>query len=142
MKTIKSILIVVILTLTYGCKSDSKSSLFNGENLDGWDIYGTEEWYVEDGLLVAESGPDEEYGYLATTKRYKNFELNVEFLQKANGNSGVFFRSQLDGTKISGWQVEVAPLNLHTGGIYESYGRGWLIKPEPKKEAFLKLYKL
>ena len=134
---VKTIMIGVIFTLICGCKSDSKSKLFNGENLDGWEVYGTEKWYVEDGLLVAESGPDEEYGYLATTKNYKNFELDVEFLQKANGNSGVFFRSQLNGTKISGWQVEVAPLNLHTGGIYESYGRGWLIKPEPKKEAFL-----
>src|SRR5690606_26540418 len=36
------------------------------------------------------------------------------------------------------WQVEVAPPNLHTGGIYESYGRGWLIKPTPEKEAALK----
>src|SRR5690606_41723427 len=45
--------------------------------------------------------------------------------------------SALDGTKISGWQVEVAPPNLHTGGIYESYGRGWLIKPDPEKENVL-----
>lgn len=27
---------------------------------------------------------------------------------------------------------------MHTGGVYESYGRGWLIKPEPKKEQVLK----
>jgi hypothetical protein len=41
-------------------------SLFNGKNLDGWTNYGTEKWYVEDGLLVCESGPDEKYGYLGT----------------------------------------------------------------------------
>ncbi len=40
--------------------------------------------------------------------------------------------------KISGWQVEVAPPNLFTGGIYESYGRGWLIKPKPEDEKILK----
>ena len=39
--------------------------LFNGKNLDGWKIYGTEKWFVEDGLLVCESGPDKQYGYLA-----------------------------------------------------------------------------
>jgi hypothetical protein len=39
---------------------------------------------------------------------------------------------------VSGWQAEVAPLNNHTGGIYESYGRGWLIQPTPEKEKFLK----
>lgn len=115
-----------------------KISLFNGENLDGWNIYGTEKWYVEDGLLVSESGPDKQYGYLGTTEHYKDFELTLEFLQEADGNSGVFFRSTVDGTKVSGWQVEVAPPNLHSGGIYESYGRGWLIKPDPEKEKHLK----
>lgn len=108
----------------------SFTSLFNGENLDGWTIYGTEKWYVDNGLLVCESGPDKQYGYLATDKSYKNFDLTLEFKQEANGNSGVFFRSSVEGTKISGWQVEVAPPGLHTGGIYESYGRGWLIQPD------------
>ena len=92
---------------------------------------------MEDGLLVCESGPDEEYGYLGTEKEYKDFELTLEFKQGADGNSGVFFRSSIEGTRITGWQVEVAPPGLHTGGIYESYGRGWLIKPCEKKEEFL-----
>lgn len=39
---------------------------------------------------------------------------------------------------MSGWQAEVAPLNSHTGGIYESYGRGWLIQPSAEKEKVLK----
>ena len=114
-------------------------SLFNGKDLKGWIIYGTEKWYVEDGLLVCESGPDAEYGYLGTKKHYKNFELNLDFKQEADGNSGVFIRSTIEGVKISGWQVEVAPKGKHTGGVYESYGRGWLIKPEPEKEGVLKV---
>lgn len=137
MKHLIKIGLLLVLTFTIGCNTSGNSKLFNAENLDGWEIYGTEKWYVEDGLLIAESGPDEEYGYLATKENYKNFELNLEFLQEADGNSGVFFRSSLDGTKISGWQVEVAPQDLHTGGIYESYGRGWLIKPDPEKEKVL-----
>jgi len=87
---------------------------------------------------VCESGPDKQYGYLSTNKHYKNFILTLQFKQEANGNSGVFFRSSIEGVKISGWQVEVAPINLHTGGIYESYGRGWLIQPKPEDEAELK----
>lgn len=114
-------------------------SLFNGKNLDGWKIYGTEKWYAENGTLVCESGPDKEYGYLGTTKEYKNFELTVEFKQEANGNSGVFFHSSIEGTKIAGWQAEVAPPGQHTGGIYESYGRGWLIQPAAEKEQYLKM---
>lgn len=120
------------------CKTDDEVSLFNGKDLNGWIVYGTEKWYVEDGLLVSESGPDKAYGYLGTEEKYKDFELNLEFKQEADGNSGVFIRSTVDGTTVSGWQVEVAPPGLHTGGIYESYGRGWLIKPDSDKEKALK----
>ena len=116
----------------------AQQSLFNGKDLTGWTIYGTELWYVDKGDLVCESGPDKEYGYLGTDKFYKNFELTLEFKQESDGNSGVFIRSTVEGTKISGWQVEVAPPGLHTGGVYESYGRGWLIKPDPEKEKYLK----
>ena len=113
--------------------------IFNGKNLDGWIPHGTEKWYVENGLLICESGPDAAYGYLSTEKYYDDFELELQFKQEANGNSGVFFRSTLDGTKISGWQVEVAPPGDHTGGIYESYGRGWLIQPDPELDDVLKM---
>ena len=119
--------------------AQKSTSLFNGENLDGWKIHGTEKWYVEDGLLICESGPDEEYGYLSTEKFYDDFELSLEFKQEANGNSGVFIRSTFEGTKVSGWQVEVAPPNHDTGGIYESYGRGWLVQIPEEKENILKM---
>jgi len=115
-----------------------KVSIFNGKDLTGWTIHGTEKWFVENGNLVCESGPDKQYGYLSTNSNYKNFELTLEFKQEANGNSGVFFRSSIEGVKISGWQCEVAPLNHHTGGIYESYGRGWLIQPDSTREKYLK----
>lgn len=118
--------------------SQEKVSLFNGKDLTGWTNNGTEKWYVENGELVCESGPDKQYGYLSTSKSYKNFILTLQFKQEANGNSGVFFRSSIEGVKISGWQCEVAPLNMHTGGIYESYGRGWLIQPKPEDEKWLK----
>ena len=54
----------------------------------------------------------------------------------------MFIRSNLGGkndTTIRGWQVEVAPEDLHTGGIYESTpgGRGWIIKPNPEDEKHL-----
>jgi len=119
--------------------AEGMASLFNGTDLTGWTNHGTEKWYVEDGILICESGPDAEYGYLCTNEHYKNFEVSLEFKQEANGNSGVFIRSTVDGTKVSGWQVEVAPPGNDTGGIYESYGRGWLIKPDPEKDKALKM---
>ena len=131
-------LVVIVLALMAIPGVSQEMSLFNGKDLSGWTIYGTEKWYVEDGLLVSESGPDKQYGYLATDKYYDDFELTLEFKQEANGNSGVFVRSTIDGTKVSGWQVEVAPPGHNTGGVYESYGRGWLIKPDPEKDKVLK----
>jgi hypothetical protein len=132
---IVSLLFLILTTVV----NAQKESLFNGKDLSGWNIHGSELWYVEDGLLVCESGPEEKYGYLSTKKFYDDFILTLEFKQEANGNSGVFFRSTLDGTKISGWQVEVAPPGHNSGGVYESYGRGWLIKPDSKKDKVLKM---
>ena len=117
--------------------TESGDKLFNGKDLEGWEIHGTEKWYVENGELICESGPDKKYGYLSTTKSYKDFILRLRFKQEADGNSGVFFRSSLDGIKISGWQVEVAPKGKDTGGIYESYGRGWLWQIPENRENVL-----
>lgn len=143
MKQILMILLLTGLMAAGSCSqkpllSQGGESLFNGKDLSGWKVHGTEKWYVENGELVCESGPDKEYGYLATEKIYKDFELDLDFKQEANGNSGVFFRSSLEGTKISGWQVEVAPPGMDTGGIYESYGRGWLVQIPDEKENILK----
>ena len=116
-----------------------KVSLFNGKDLTGWEVYGTEKWYVADGLLVCESGPEKKYGYLATREYYNDFDLTLEFKQEADGNSGVFFRSFIEpDVKVNGWQVEVAPRGNDTGGIYESYGRGWLVQIPEEKENILK----
>lgn len=138
MKHLNAFLILAVVSLTLSSNLYAQKSLFNGKNLDGWTVYGTEKWFIEDELLICESGPDKEYGYLGTDKYYKDFILTLEFKQGSNGNSGVFIRSTVDGVKVKGWQVEVAPQGKHTGGVYESYGRGWLIKPDPEKEKVLK----
>lgn len=134
----KLFLLAAAISLSNFIYAQKAVSIFNGRDLTGWTINGTEKWYVENGNLICESGPDKQYGYLSTTKSYKNFELTLELKQEANGNSGVFFRSSIEGVKISGWQCEVAPVNHHTGGIYESYGRGWLIQPDSTREKYLK----
>ncbi|PIF06317.1 MAG: secreted glycosyl hydrolase [Draconibacterium sp.] len=134
-------LIAIVVFSLQSCENSGYKLIFNGEDLDGWTIHGTEKWYVEDGLLICESGPDQKYGYLSTDKFYNDFELQLEFLQEADGNSGVFFRSTFERVKVRGWQVEVAPPNHDTGGIYESYGRGWLVQIPDEKENILKMGK-
>ena len=138
----KYYLLFLIICSFFSCTQNQKVdtvSLFNGNNLDGWIIYGTEKWYVDNNELVCESGPDKQYGYLGTQDNFDDFILQLKFKQENNGNSGVFFRSTVDGTKVKGWQVEVAPPGFHSGGIYESYGRGWLVKPESSNDSIVNM---
>ena len=85
--------ILLFITVSLHQTLASQESLFNGENLEGWNIHGTELWYVDHALLVCESGPDKAYGYLSTVKFYDDFELTLEFKQEANGKCDLCFKS-------------------------------------------------
>ena len=130
---------IAVLLITSPLGAQESTSIFNGRDLEGWTVHGTELWYVDDGELICESGPDAQYGYLRTNETYTDFDLTLDFRQEADGNSGIFFRSTIEGTTISGWQAEVAPPGLFSGGIYESYGRGWLTQPDAGKDAALRM---
>ncbi len=118
--------------------------LFNGKDLSGWRNNGEEKWVAENGTILCESKAGK-YGYLTTEKTYRDFNLRLRFKGEAPGNSGVFFHSRITGINpttgpdIEGMQVEVDPnLGNHTGGLYESGGRGWVIQPTPEGERALK----
>ena len=119
-------------------------ALFNGKGLTGWKNNGAEKWVVEDGTILCESTAGK-YGYLTTEKTYRDFNLRLLFKGEAKGNSGVFVRSRIlgidpeHGPDIEGMQVEVDPsVGHHTGGLYESGGRGWVIQPTAEGERALK----
>ena len=117
-------------------------ALFNGKDLSGWKAYGAEKWVVENGTILGESAAGK-YSYLTTEKTYRDFLLRVRFKCEADGNSGVFLRSRITGESpatgpdIEGVQVEVDPKE-HSGGIYESAGRGWIALPTPEGERAIK----
>jgi hypothetical protein len=117
-------------------------SLFNGKDLSGWKAQGTERWVVEDGAILGESTTGK-YGYLTTEKTYSDFVLRLRFKCETDGNSGVFTRSRITGESpktgpdIEGMQVEV-DRTQHTGGLYESAGRGWVAMPTPEGERAIK----
>lgn len=118
--------------------------LFNGKNLNGWKINGDERWVAEDGTIFCESTA-QKYGYLTTEKTFRDFDLRLKFKGEAAGNSGVFFHAKITGTNpqtgpdIEGMQVEVDPNpGKHSGGLYESGGRGWVMLPTAEGEKALK----
>jgi hypothetical protein len=118
--------------------------LFNGKDLSGWKNNGDEKWVVENGTILCESTANK-YGYLTTDKTYKDFNLRLKFKGEAAGNSGVFVHAKITGINpqhgpdILGMQVEVDPsVGKHTGGLYESGGRGWVVQPTAEGENALK----
>lgn len=51
-------------------------------------------WSVEDGLLIVEYSGNEEEGYggsIITREKYKDFELELEYLLTDTANSGIFY---------------------------------------------------
>ena len=113
--------------------------LFNGKDLSGWKNYGAEKWTVENGEILGQA-VTKEYGYLGTEATYKDFEMRGKFKAEGSGNSGIFYHSSITGTAITGVQVEVDPRpNMHTGGLYETGGRNWIVWPNPEGEAAMKV---
>src|SRR5437016_12154699 len=119
-------------------------ALFNGKDLSGWHKNGDGKWIVDNGTIVCESTANK-YGYLTTEKSFRDFTLRLKFKGEAAGNSGVFLRSRITGMDpehgpdIEGMQVEVDPnIGKHTGGLYESGGRGWVKMPTVEGEQALK----
>jgi hypothetical protein len=117
-------------------------NLFNGKTLEGWKAYGTETWVVDQNTILGESSSGK-YGYLMTTKDYTNFVLRLKFNCETEGNSGLFFHSRITGENprwgpdIVGMQAEIDP-RRHTGGLYESGGRGWVALPTASGEKAIK----
>ena len=75
--------------------------LFNGKDLEGWKPFlpdasadPAKTWFVRDTILCCAGTP---VGYIATTKEYTDFELEVDWRfdpAKGAGNSGVLLRVQ------------------------------------------------
>lgn len=139
-----SMLILVTASASQPQQRGGWISLFNGKDLSGWKNNGDEKWVVEQGTILCESTANK-YGYLTTEKSYRDFDLRLKFKGEAAGNSGVFVRSRIlgidpqHGPDIEGMQVEVDPnVGKHTGGLYESGGRGWVAMPTAEGEQALK----
>jgi hypothetical protein len=137
-------LLLCLVSFPAPTTSSAWVSLFNGKDLAGWKNNGEERWIVESGTILCESRANK-YGYLTTEKTYRNFDLRLKFKPEASGNSGVFLRSRITGIDpqhgpdIEGLQVEVDPsTGKHTGGLYESGGRGWVAMPSEAGEKALK----
>jgi|SRR5690554_421823 len=108
---------------------DGFISIFNGENLEGWDGDPTY-WRVEDGTLVGEVTPETKLEnntfIIWQGGELGDFELKGEFKIAEAGNSGINYRSDLFTEvpyALRGYQADIDGKNSYTGQNYEERKR-------------------
>ncbi len=135
--------LLILSLLLMSCKSEKSdfSNLFNGKNLDGWEIKnGEAPFTVKDGVIVGTYVSGTPNTFLCTKEEYSDFILTFEGLLGEETNSGVMFRAQSkpdykDG-RVHGYQMEMDPSKRQwTGGIFDEARRGWIYNLERHPEA-------
>ena len=140
MKRLATVSFIVLLTLNLFAQSDQNwQELFNGKNLDGWEVKCTagdkdkKFWSVDKGTILCNSlnSTDHNYVWLLSDKEYDNFELKLQFQTSRShkGNSGVQIRSRYDENAtvepgIVGWldgpQIDIeSSIPWRNGLIYD-----------------------
>ena len=98
-RLLKSALLLGLSLAVLSCSTENKIELFNGQDLDNWNIIVDSEdgepkdlFYVEDGLMNTLGDP---FGYIRTKESYSNYKLHVEWRwTEEPSNSGVLLNVQ------------------------------------------------
>ncbi len=92
-------------TLTPKESADGWILLFDGESLFGWTPHGGAKWSVAGGAIVADAG---ESGWLRHNSYFGDYVLRCEFRTAADGNSGIFLRSAIEGAPhLTGYELQI-----------------------------------
>lgn len=108
--------------------------LFDGKSLNGWQARAssapgsTGDFTVADGAILC---PGTSPGWLASSQKFGDFDLKLEFRGAGTVNSGIFIRSEIEGQPhITGYEVQIwdtQPAGFNTGSLVQS------VKAEPTK---------
>jgi len=155
--------VLLSLTLNTSCQEQEEwISLFDGETLEGWTVHSGHATYrVEDGAIVGQAVKGSPNTFLCTKREFSDFILEFEvFLDDAELNSGVQFRSQIadqelrfwfrngqgeyqpntiPADRVYGYQVEISA-GGGSGGVYDEARRAmlpfWPEGDSPESEVF------
>lgn len=126
-----------VLLIGLAAAEDKKADwkpLMDGKTLAGWHPVGDGKWTVEDGAFVGRANNEKLYGLLVSDKMFRDFTVRFKF-KCLSGDSGFYVRTIIkEPEKANGLQVQVGRIKSGVGGIYESYGRGWVSKPSDELE--------
>lgn len=121
--------------LAFAQSTPQTVSLFDGKTLAGWktvDPTHAKLWFVKDSVIKSGDGVNKipDNTYLHTVKAYGDFEFRCLFRLSGNPstgmiNSGIQYRSVLEGGKIVGYQADIG--SGYWGDIYDEHRRGKLV---------------
>ena len=129
----RTIIAIIALTTPLLANPAQWINLFNGNDLSGWHSMPGGKWDVKDGVILGTCQKSEKrHGLLVSDKEYSNFILRAKF-KVTQGDSGLYFRVQKTKSVVSvkGFQAEVDN-SKEVGGLYETAGRAWTKRPDPK----------
>jgi hypothetical protein len=141
--TVASLLFAFCVAIPIGASAADAEKhwkpLMDGKTLAGWHPVGDGKWTVEDGAFVGRANNEKLYGLLFSNATYKDFTVRFKF-KFFSGDSGFYVRTVFkEPDEAHELQVQVGAPGSGLGRIYESYGRGWLVKPDTEAEK--KVYK-
>jgi hypothetical protein len=87
--------------------------LFNGKDVSGWICQDPKHpmgWFVKDGILMNEG---KNACNIYTSKKFRDFKLEVEFNVDPDSNSGVYLRGRYEIQVLDGYN---RPMDVHSQG--------------------------
>lgn len=118
MKKTQILAFILLSALLGACSQNDWVSLFNGEDLSGWQAAeNPDSWIVENGELVTR-GPRSHLFYTGELEQhnFKNFELMLDVKTLPGSNSGIYFHTeyQEEGWPSKGYECQVINSNPPT----------------------------
>jgi hypothetical protein len=99
--------------------------LFNGKDFTGWKISNPASFRIEDGAIVANGSAGHAY-YAGEFRNhtFRNFELKVDVMTRANSNGGIYVLTEYleKGWPAKGFEVQVNNTGrdpVRTGSLYQ-----------------------
>lgn len=110
-----SLLLLGVLWMFGFCTSSNQETwknIFNGTNLDGWEIRdGSARTWVEDGVVVSKQTDSLHFSYLVYKKELSDFILECDVKLTGTLNSGILIRANTDSSlfngRTHGFQMEI-----------------------------------
>ncbi|MEN3339008.1 MAG: hypothetical protein V7647_2684 [Acidobacteriota bacterium] len=91
------------------------TSLFNGKDFTGWKLSNPASWSIKEGAIVANGTPGHAfYDGDFRNHMFRNFELKVDVMARANSNGGVYVLTEYQETGFPKKGFEIQVNNTYT----------------------------